>query len=242
MSMAEIVGWGAKLTRTRVTNLPKGLRKNPEWVPHVGDVFPNFQAETTQGNIDFYNWADGKWTLLFNHIHVGGAVGTTEMAAFASAAQDFEQRNTQLLGLSNDSQFEQQKWESGIQRRFGQAVDFPTIIDESGDLSTTFGMTRWKNSWDHALRKTFLISPSLHVRCILEFPMNLGRGVEEILRIIDAQQLHETRQLATGADWQPGDAPIVPQYLDPSEIELQAHETMIELFPGMRVVKPRGAR
>ena len=237
MPFGSIIRWGDRQKPVSKLKIPRGYRKRAAWLPHVGDIFPRFTAASTHGEIDFFDWSEGKWTVLFNQAEPGGSVGSTELAAFALAGEVFSSRRTQLLGLICADLDAQMAWQAEIKARFETEIRFPVLLDEDRALSTAFGMSHWKDGWHHAVRKTFVISPSLHVRCILEYPMNLGRSLAEIARILDAQQLHACSQLVTGADWVPGEPAIVPIYMPQDEASKRYGATMFEMHPGMRIVE-----
>jgi len=217
--------------------MPTTYRRMHRWVPHVGDIVPNFKCTTTQGALEFFDWAEGKWTFLLNQPFSSGTVGTTEMAALAMAREQIEERNTQVLSISADNLMVQEEWVGQIKRDFGLDVWFPMVADSDYELSELFGMSHWKDKWADTVRKTLLIDPNLKVKLIMEQPINLGRSLTEMLRILDAEQLFQRTRLNTSCDWQHGDPGMVPVYMDEAEVQERYGGTMMDYLLGFRLVK-----
>ncbi|MBC7153225.1 MAG: redoxin domain-containing protein [Rhodobacteraceae bacterium] len=176
-----------------------------KWIPKLGDVFPDFTAESTEGRIRFHEWAEGQWTFLFSHPGSFTPVCSTEMAGFAAAAPDFAARGVRLMTISGDPLERQVAWRKDIEEIFEVEIDFPSVADQSGVLSNAFGMIHPKQSEACPIRKSFVVDPALRVRMIFEYPRMIGRSTDETLRVIDALQASDRYNLGTPADWQPGD-------------------------------------
>lgn len=217
--------------------VPRAYTQRNAWEPKIGDIAPDFTATTTQGDLRFYDWAEGNWTVLFNQARVGGGVSTTEMAVLAGAHFDFAARGVNLLGLVQGTPHDITPWLDDTSHRFGVNFDFPVICDTDLSIASAYGMTNWTEGIERAVRKTLLINPALRVCCVTEYPMNMGRSVEELLRIVDAQQAHERTGLVTPADWHVGDPAIVPIYLPEEEQQARYGGAMTQLYPGMRIVQ-----
>lgn len=185
--------------------LPQAYRQSAKWIARLGDVFPDFTAESTDGRIKFHDWAEGQWTFLFSHPGSFTPVCTTEMAGFAAASADFAARGVRLIAISSDSLKRQVAWRRDVDEMFDVEIDFPSVADQSGILADAFGMIHPKQNEGCPIRKSFLIDPALRVRMIFEYPRMIGRSTDETLRVIDALQASDCYGLGAPADWQPGD-------------------------------------
>ncbi|MEX5727248.1 alkyl hydroperoxide reductase subunit AhpC [Rhodovulum iodosum] len=190
--------------------LPRAYRQNVRWIPHIGDIFPDFDATTTQGPIRFYDWAEGSWTVLFSQPGAFTPVCTTELASLARAEPEFTARNTKLIGLTRDSTEDQSAWCAEVEILYDTPIAFPLIEDLTGILTNLCGMQHPKESTLTAIRKTFIIDPGLRIRMIFEYPSRIGRNTAELLRSLDALQHHDVLDVATPSDWKPGNDYLVP--------------------------------
>jgi len=185
-------------------------------LPLIGEKAPSFKAETTQGPITFPDDFQGKWVVFFSHPADFTPVCTTEFMTFASMQPEFEKLNCKLLGLSIDSTYSHIAWLRTIKEKIeykgmkGVEVNFPVISDLTMAVSKVFGMLQPAASTTQAVRAVFIIDPEAVVRAILYYPLSNGRNVEEIRRLLVAVQLSDRHHVATPANWQPGDAVIVP--------------------------------
>jgi len=184
--------------------------------PLIGEKAPAFKAETTQGPITFPDDYKGKWVILFSHPADFTPVCTTEFMTFASMQDEFRALNCELIGLSIDSTFSHIAWLRTIQERIeykgmkNVEVTFPVISDLKMEVAKAFGMIQPGESDTQAVRAVFIMDPEATVRCILYYPLSNGRNVEEVKRILVAMQTSDAHQVATPANWQPGDDVIVP--------------------------------
>lgn len=190
---------------SRIATVPFSYSRTVRWLPQIGDVVPQFRAETTQGPIAFHDWAEGSWVFLFSHPAPFTPVCTTELASFAAARAEFEDRGVKLLGLSGAGLEDQAHWHAAIEQLYGLEVAIPMASDGTGLLADLFGMIHPEQSRDCTIRKSFIIGPDLKVRMIFEYPAQIGRSTEEVLRCIDALQTAERFEVAVGADWRKGD-------------------------------------
>ncbi|MDF0603821.1 redoxin domain-containing protein [Psychromarinibacter sp. C21-152] len=226
---------------TKSVEFPTGYRESSAWVPRIGDIFPNFRADSTHGRIDFHDWAEGRWVYFFSHPSLRSGVSATEIAGFASSVEYFRRRNVEILGVSNVSAAAHARWVSDVGRVFGVHVDFPILDDPEGHLSGAFGMTHPRHERPLPIRKSFIIDPALRVRMQYEYPINVGRSVDETLRMIDALQLSDREQIGVPADWEPGDKVLVPPFVETEQARAQ-HGEVETLAPFLRLVDPRRAR
>ena len=176
---------------------------------------PQFQGVTTQGNISFPEDYKGKWVILFSHPADFTPVCTTEFMTFASMAEEFKAMNTELVGLSVDSLYAHIAWLRKIQELSWNGkehveVKFPLIEDIRMEVANKYGMIQPGQSNTQAVRAVFVIDPESKIRLILYYPLSTGRNFDEIKRVIHALQKADAENVATPADWRPGDDVIVP--------------------------------
>ncbi|MDI9520441.1 MAG: peroxiredoxin [Bacillota bacterium] len=184
-------------------------------MPLIGDMAPAFTAVTTQGTINFPEDYKGKWVILFSHPADFTPVCTTEFMTFAAMADEFKAMNTELVGLSVDSLYAHIAWLRKIQELEWKGmknveVKFPLIEDIRMEVSNKYGMIQPGQSNTQAVRAVFVIDPEGKIRTILYYPISTGRNFDEIKRIIQALQKADKDQVATPADWRPGQDVIVP--------------------------------
>lgn len=185
-------------------------------MPLIGDDAPSFTATTTQGVINFPEDYAGKWVILFSHPADFTPVCTSEFMTFATMIDEFKELNTELIGLSVDSLYAHIAWLRTIQEKIewngmkNVEVTFPLIEDISMNVANKFGMIQPNQSNTQAVRAVFVIDPEAKIRTILYYPLSTGRNFDEIKRIIQALQKADAENVATPADWRPGDDVIVP--------------------------------
>lgn len=184
-------------------------------MPLIGDMAPSFKAVTTQGNINFPEDYKGKWVILFSHPADFTPVCTTEFMTFGKMMNEFKEMNTELIGLSVDSLYSHIAWLRKIQEieykdMKNIEVKFPLIEDIKMEVANKFGMIQPGQSTTQAVRAVFIIDPESKIRTILYYPLSTGRNFQEIKRIILALQKADKDNVATPADWMPGDDVIVP--------------------------------
>ena len=191
------------------------MEENVNKMPLIGDMAPSFKAVTTQGKIDFPKDYEGKWVILFSHPADFTPVCTTEFMTFASMANEFKELNTELVGLSVDSLYAHIAWLRKIQEiewngKKNIEVKFPLIEDIRMEVANKYGMIQPGQSNTQAVRAVFVIDPKGIIRTMLYYPLTTGRNFDEIKRIILALQKADNDQVATPADWRPGDDVIIP--------------------------------
>lgn len=185
-------------------------------MPLIGDDAPSFKAVTTNGEINYPKDYKGKWVILFSHPADFTPVCTTEFMTFATMQEEFRELNTELIGLSIDSIYAHIAWLRTIKEKIvykgmkDVEVTFPVIEDLRMDVAKKFGMVQPNASTTQAVRAVFIMDPKAKVRAILYYPLSNGRNMDEIKRIILAMQKSDAENIATPANWQPGDDVIIP--------------------------------
>lgn len=177
--------------------------------PRLNEPAPAFNAPTTAGQKTLEDYK-GKWLILFSHPADFTPVCTTEFIAFAERQDDFNARNTELLGLSIDSHYSHIAWMLNIKEKFGVEINFPIIADLNMAVAQAYGMIQPGASDTAAVRATFVIDPEGVLRAMLYYPMNAGRSVDEIHRLLVALQTADENKCAMPENWKPGDKVIVP--------------------------------
>ncbi len=185
-------------------------------MPRIGDAAPEFSAVTTQGNINFPGDYKGSWVILFSHPADFTPVCTTEFMTFASMQDEFAELNTKLVGLSVDGLYSHIAWLRTIKDKIefngmkDVEVTFPLIEDITMNVAQMYGMIMPGEDSTKAVRAVFVIDPKGTIRTIIYYPLSLGRNFDELKRVIIALQAADALEVATPADWRPGDRVIVP--------------------------------
>ena len=192
-------------------------------MPRLNEAAPAFDALTTDGRKTLEDYK-GKWLVLFSHPADFTPVCTTEFIAFAKRHDDFKARNTELLGLSIDSHYSHIAWMLNIKEKFGVEIKFPIIADLNMKVAQSYGMIQPGASDTAAVRATFLIDPNGVLRAMVYYPMNAGRSVAEIYRLLVAMQTADENSCAMPENWVPGDAVIVPTPATPEAAMARADE------------------
>ena len=175
----------------------------------LGDVAPDFTADTTQGPVSFHAWKGDSWAVLFSHPKDFTPVCTTELGAVAALKPEFEKRNTKVMGLSVDPVESHRQWESDIKDVTGNAVNFPMIGDPESKVAKLYGMIHPNANDTLTVRSVFVVGPDHKVKLTLTYPASTGRNFQEILRVIDSLQLTAKYAVATPADWKDGQDVII---------------------------------
>jgi alkyl hydroperoxide reductase subunit AhpC len=197
----------------------------------LGDIAPNFTANTTIGPIDLYHYLGNSWGVLFSHPADFTPVCTTELGRTAQLKSEFEKRNVKVLAVSVDPLSKHKQWLSDINETQHTQVDFPIIDDEQREVAGLYDMIHPNASATATVRSLFIIGPDKTVKLIIVYPASTGRNFNEVLRVIDSLQLAATYNIATPADWQSGEDVIVGLSV--------STEDAIARFPaGVRIVKP----
>jgi alkyl hydroperoxide reductase subunit AhpC len=184
----------------------------------LGDVAPDFEADTTEGRIKFHDWIGDSWAVLFSHPKDFTPVCTTELGYMAKIKPDFDARGVKIIGLSVDKLDNHETWAKDIEETQGVAPNYPIISDNDFNVSKLYGMLAADASGDvgertpadnQTVRNVFVIAPDKTLRLILVYPMTTGRNFDEVLRVIDSLQLTANHKVATPANWKPGEKVII---------------------------------
>jgi len=185
---------------------------------HLGDVAPDFEADTTQGRIKFHEWLGDSWGVLFSHPKDFTPVCTTELGYMARIEPEFEKRGVKIIGLSVDPADKHEEWANDIEETQGSRPEYPLIGDPDFSISKAYGMLAADVSGDpgdrtpadnQTVRNVFVIGPDKKIKLILVYPMTTGRNFDEVLRVIDSLQLTAKNKVATPAQWNKGDDVII---------------------------------
>ena len=206
----------------------------------LGDVVPDFTADTTEGKINFHEWKAGQWAVLFSHPRDFTPVCTTELGAVAKLKPEFDKRNTKVIGLSVDPLDSHARWAQDIKDVTGATLNFPLIGDPDKRIADAYDMIHPNASDTATVRSVFIIGPDNKLKLTLTYPASTGRNFFEILRVIDSLQLTATHSVATPADWKSGeDVIIVPAVSD--EDARKKFPDFVAKKPYLRVTKQPGA-
>jgi alkyl hydroperoxide reductase subunit AhpC len=184
----------------------------------IGDTAPDFEADTTEGRIHFYDWIGDSWAVLFSHPKDFTPVCTTELGYMANAKPEFDRRGVKIIGLSVDGASDHERWAQDIAETQGTAPNYPIIADADFNVSKLYGMLPASVSGDplertpadnQTVRNVFVIGPDKKIKLILIYPMTTGRNFDEVLRVIDSLQLTAKNKVATPVNWQPGEDVII---------------------------------
>jgi len=178
-------------------------------LPRLGEKAPSFEAPSTAGVLRLEDFKGG-WLLLFSHPADFTPVCTTEFIAFSEIYDELRKRNVALLGLSVDSVSSHIAWIRNIEEKTGTKIPFPILADLDKKVASAYGMIHPGQSKTETVRCVFVIDPDAVVRAMIYYPLNVGRNMKEILRLIDGLQTADRHKVATPANWNPGDAVVVP--------------------------------
>ena len=205
----------------------------------LNDIAPNFTAETTEGKINFHQWAGDSWVVLFSHPKDFTPVCTTELGRVAQLKPEFDKRGVKVIGLSVDPVENHSKWSADIAETQGMAPNYPMIGDTDLNVSKLYNMLPADTSGSSegrtpannaTVRNVFIIGPDKRIKLILVYPMTTGRNFDEIIRVIDSMQLTAKHKVATPADWKNGEDIIITGAVSDDEAKT--------LFPGYKTLKP----
>lgn len=197
----------------------------------LGDVAPDFEADTTQGHVHFHQWLGDSWGLLFSHPADFTPVCTTELGRTALLKGEFEKRNVKVIAVSVDDLESHNRWVPDINEVNDTEVNFPIIADSDRTVATLYDMIHPNASEKATVRSVFVIGPDKKIKLTLTYPASTGRNFNEILRVIDSLQLTATYQVATPADWKDGeDVIVVPA--------VSTEDAQKKFTKGLNIVKP----
>jgi peroxiredoxin 2/4 len=188
-------------------------------IPRIGDMAPDFEAVTTHGNLRFHEWQSGDWVILFSHPADFTPVCSTELTEFARRADEFTRRKTRLIGLSIDSIHSHLAWRENLKRIMDVDIGYPLIADLDTKVAQKYGLLHPGESQTATVRAVFVIDPRHVVRAIIYYPLNVGRNVDEVLRLLDGLQTTDKHGVAVPVNWNPGDRVIVPPPKTVADVE-----------------------
>jgi alkyl hydroperoxide reductase subunit AhpC len=216
----------------------------------IGDLAPDFEAETTEGRIQFHKWIGDSWAVLFSHPKDFTPVCTTELGYMAKLKPEFDKRNTKIIGLSVDPVDDHKRWSNDIRETQGHAPNYPMIGDTELKVSKLYGMLPASIEGSCAgrtpadnqtVRNVFVIGPDKKIKLIIVYPMTTGRNFDEVLRVIDSLQLTAKHKVATPVNWQQGDDVIIAGSVSNDEAKKTYPQGWKEPRPYIRIVpQPRG--
>jgi peroxiredoxin (alkyl hydroperoxide reductase subunit C) len=197
-------------------------------LPLIGDLAPDFDVETTHGQLKLSD-LKGKWVVLFSHPADFTPVCTTEFIGFAERSKDFEARNVQLVGNSVDSVFSHLAWVHAIKEKQGVDINFPIIADLEMIVAKSYGMIHPVSNGTAAVRAVFVIDDKRIIRATVYYPMNVGRSIDEIIRLVDALQLSDRENVSCPANWMPGDDVVVGAPRTQAALDERLKDTKLDI-------------
>ena len=202
----------------------------------LGDIAPDFTAQTTEGDIRFHGWIGNGWAILFSHPKDFTPVCTTELGYMAKLKPEFEKRNVKVIGLSVDPLDSHKKWAKDIEETQGQAPNYPLIADSDRKIAQQYGMIHPNANDTLTVRSVFVVGPDKKVKLSITYPASTGRNFDEILRVIDSLQLTAKHQVATPVNWRSGDDCIIVPALSNEQAKVKFPGGWKELKPYLRLV------
>ena len=216
----------------------------------IGETAPDFEADTTQGHIKFYDWLGDSWGVLFSHPKDFSPVCTTELGYLAHLKPEFDKRNTKIIGLSVDPAERHSAWAKDIEETQGAAVNYPMIGDPSLAVSKLYDMlpagagesSDGRTAADNqTVRNVYVIGPDKKIKLIIAYPMTTGRNFDEVLRVIDSLQLTAKHRVATPVNWKNGEDVIIAGSVSNDEAKKIYPDGWKEPKPYIRIVpQPQG--
>jgi alkyl hydroperoxide reductase subunit AhpC len=214
----------------------------------INDVAPDFETETTQGPIHFHEWLGNSWCVLFSHPKDFTPVCTTELGYLAGLQVEFAKRNCKIIGLSVDAVTDHGKWAVDIEKTQGNKVNYPIIGDSDLKVAKLYGMLpaeagdtcAGRTAANNAtVRTVFMIGPDKKIKLMLVYPMTTGRNFDEVLRVLDSMQLTAKHQVATPANWKPGNDVIIVPAVSDEEAKQKYPMGWTPVLPYLRMVAQR---
>jgi alkyl hydroperoxide reductase subunit AhpC len=211
----------------------------------INDDAPDFTAETTHGPINFHQWMEGGWAVLFSHPKDFTPVCTTELGYMAGLESEFKKRNCKIIGLSVDPVARHEQWSADIEQTQGHKVNFPMIGDPQLKVAKAYGMLpgdagdscEGRTAADNAtVRTVFVVGPDKKIKLMISYPMSTGRNFDEVLRVIDSMQLTARHKVATPVNWKPGDDVIILTSVSDDDAKKKYPGGFKTLRPYLRVV------
>ncbi|CAD7810025.1 Alkyl hydroperoxide reductase subunit C [Chryseobacterium aquaeductus] len=200
----------------------------------LGDTAPNFQADSSAGKIDFYNYLGDSWGILFSHPADYTPVCTTELGYTSKLKSEFDQRDTKVIALSVDGVEDHKNWIKDINETQNTDVQFPIIADKNRKVSELYDFIHPNASLTATVRSLLIIDPAKKVRLIITYPASTGRNFNEILRVLDSLQLVDSHKIATPANWNDGDDVIIPPSISTEDARIIFPKGVNEIKPYLR--------
>jgi len=201
----------------------------------LGDIAPDFHAETTEGPIQFHEWLGDSWGVLFSHPADFTPVCTTELGTVANYVPEFKKRNTKVIALSVDGLESHKLWIKDINETQNTTVNFPIIADEEKKIATLYDMLHPNASEKFTVRSVFVIGPDKKIKLTLTYPASTGRNFEELLRVIDSLQLTANYSVATPANWKDGEDVVITPAVPDSDIPAKFPKGHTPIKPYLRM-------
>ena len=201
----------------------------------LGDEAPNFQADTTEGNLDFHEYLGDGWGVLFSHPKDFTPVCTTELGRVAKLKSEFEKRNCKVMGLSVDGLADHEGWSGDIEETQGVALNFPLIADPDRKVADLYDMIHPNAHDTLTVRSVFVVGPDKKIKLTITYPASTGRNFDEILRVIDSLQLTAHHSVATPVDWKDGEDVIIVPALSDEDAKAKFPKGWKALKPYLRV-------
>jgi alkyl hydroperoxide reductase subunit AhpC len=201
----------------------------------LGDIAPDFSAETTEGNIQFHDWLGQSWGVLFSHPADFTPVCTTELGMTAKLKDEFDKRNTKVVAVSVDPLNSHKEWVKDINETQNTIVNFPIIADHDRTVANLYDMIHPNASETATVRSVFVIAPDKKVKLTLTYPASTGRNFLEILRVIDSLQLTANYSVATPANWKDGEDVVVVPSIKTADIPAKFPKGFTEVKPYLRM-------
>jgi thioredoxin-dependent peroxiredoxin len=215
----------------------------------IGDMAPDFEAQTTEGPVRFHEWIGNSWCMMFSHPKDFTPVCTTELGYMAKIKPEFDKRNCKVIGLSVDPVSNHEKWAADIEETQGYAPNYPMIGDSDLKISKLYGMlpadldgvAAGRTAADNqTVRNVFIIAPDKTIKLMISYPMSTGRNFDEVLRVLDSVELTAAHKVATPVNWKPGEDVIIVTSVSDDEARTKFPDGWKTVKPYMRVVQQPG--
>ncbi|MBG6111217.1 alkyl hydroperoxide reductase subunit AhpC [Flavobacterium sp. CG_9.10] len=201
----------------------------------LGDIAPDFEAETTQGKIKFHEWLGDSWGVLFSHPADFTPVCTTELGTVANYYPEFEKRNVKVIALSVDGLDSHMQWIKDINETQNTTVNFPIIADEDKHIAELYDMIHPNANESFTVRSVFIIGPDKKIKLTLTYPASTGRNFDELLRVIDSLQLTAHYSVATPANWKDGERVVISTAIKDEDIAAKFPKGYERIKPYLRM-------
>jgi alkyl hydroperoxide reductase subunit AhpC len=220
----------------------RAIKREANAMPlQLNDTVPNFTQDSTNGPLNFYEYAGNSWIVLFSHPKDFTPVCTTELGAVAKLKPEFDRRGVKIIGISIDATEDHAKWARDIEETQGAKLNFPIIADSNRKVASLYEMIHPNADDTMTVRSVFIIDPNKKLRLTLTYPASTGRSFQEILRVVDSLQLTDKHKVATPADWRQGQDVIILPAVSNDEARMLFPQGWKELRPYLRTIKQPAA-